>query len=74
MPVFSISYLSSLCKGVVYKFPVRNLHHSIPRCGIKEFYDPEPAGTEAFVAGRAWTVADLRRKVYISIRCNTLLY
>lgn len=41
----------------------RLYHSSTNKCmGIEEFFDPERKAGESFVAGRAWTVVDLRRK------------
>ena len=41
----------------------QSYHRSRPRLGIEEFFDSSSSKDEALVAGRAWTAADLRRKV-----------
>jgi hypothetical protein len=41
----------------------RSFHCSRPTFGIEEFFDNTNTKEEGFVTGRAWTAADLRRKV-----------
>jgi hypothetical protein len=41
---------------------VRSFHSSLPSLRMDEFFDQNKAN-EVMVTGRAWTAADLRRKV-----------
>ena len=43
----------------------KSIHHSRPMMGFEEFYDQKKPN-EAIIAGRSWTVTDLRRKVNFS--------
>ena len=43
----------------------RFIHYSRPMMGFEEFYDQKKPN-ETIIAGRSWTVTDLRRKVNFS--------
>ena len=54
------SHLQSANKAFVVK---RSFHCSRPTFGIEEFFDTINTKEAGVVTGRAWTAADLRRKV-----------
>jgi len=42
---------------------VRMVHRSSPVLGFEEFFDDKKNPNDVILAGRSWTVSDLRRKV-----------
>ena len=57
------SIVNSSIKLPIFTITKCSFHRSIVSKGLEDFYDQKKP-TEVLIAGRSWTVSDLRRKVY----------